>query len=106
MSAADRLLRIGDAVQARDRAAAAEPDLPPAPARPTPAKVRQTVDLTGERHQDLAHWKLETALALGRAAAEVSTQAVLVAAVEAILEDQRVARAVRLRLEHRAGGER
>lgn len=101
MSAADRLLQLGGAVQARDRAAAAEPELPPTPARPVPEKVRQTVDLTGERHQDLARWKLETALALGVAAAEVSTQAVLAAVVDALLDDQRVARAVRMRLERR-----
>ncbi len=98
MTAADRLLQLGDAVASRDRAAAAVP-VPPTRPRQLPDKVRQTVDLTGRRHQDLARWKLEAALALGRSAAEVSTQAVLAAAVEALLEDERVGRAVRLRLE-------
>ena len=98
MSAGERLLQLGHAVAARDRGPA-EPDRPPAPARELPGKVRQTVDLSGARHQDLARWKLETALALGRSAGEVSTQAVLAAAVDAIVEDERVARAVRLRLE-------
>ncbi len=98
-SAAEKLLALGDAVAPRDRAAAAEPEPVPAPARVVPEKVRQTVDLTGARHQDLARWKLETALALGRGAAEVSTQAVLAAAVDVLLDDPRVARAVRVRLE-------
>lgn len=93
---------------ARDRAAALRKRDAPEPAveeqRPTPAtrpapvkKVRQTVDLTGDRHQDLATWRLETAVALGRT--RLTTQDVLAAMVDVLLDDPGTARRVRARLE-------
>jgi len=92
---------------ARDRAAALRKrDAPepaveetPAPAtRPAPTKkVRQTVDLPGERHQALATWRLETAVALGRT--RLTTQDVLSAMVDVLLDDPGTARRVRARLE-------
>jgi hypothetical protein len=89
---------------ARDRAAqlrkrdqpAVEPE--PAPAPPVrPAKVRQTVDLTGDQHAALAAWRLDTALQLGRT--RLTTQDVLAAAVAVLLDDDTVARRIRAHLE-------
>lgn len=90
---------------ARDRAAqlrkrdqpAPEPEQP-APAPPVrPAKVRQTVDLTGDQHAALAAWRLDTALQPGRT--RLTTQDVLAAAVAVLLDDEQVARRIRAHLE-------
>lgn len=94
-TARDRAARIAK----RDTPAAEETG--PAPeirAQADPRKkVRQTVDLTHQRHMELAAWRMETALALGRT--RITTQEVLAAAVEAILRDPTVARHVRAQLE-------
>jgi hypothetical protein len=93
---------------ARDRAAALrkrdapepEPEKPVTPPPAPPKKVRQTFDLPGARHQELAAWKLETALALGRS--QLSVQDILSAMVDVLLTDDIVARRVRARLEAQA----
>lgn len=96
MSRAEELRARGSAIQARDRPAVVEePAAPPAPARTRP--VRQTVDLSPGRHTELATWRLDTALQLGRT--RLTTQDVLAAAIDALLEDDVVARRVRARLE-------
>lgn len=99
---------------ARDRAAALRKrDAPPPAAEPEvptererlqeirdqadARKVRQTVDLTRARHQALAVWRLETAVALGRT--RLTTQDVLAAAVDLLLDDPTVARRIRAHLE-------
>lgn len=97
MSAADRLRALGGAVQERDRQVE-EPA--PEPREPdVKDSVRQTVDLTGQRHLDLALWKMETAIEQRRPPKEISTQVVLAALVDVMLDDPRVGRAVRRRLE-------
>ncbi len=93
---------------ARDRAAALRKrDAPPPPAEeekpttppraPRTRPVRQTVDLAPHRHHELAAWRMETALALGKS--RLTTQDVLSAAVDVLLDDPTVARRVRARLE-------
>lgn len=77
-----------------------KPETEPAP-RPTRTKpVRQTVDLTPQAHAALGTWRLETALALGLG--RLSTQDILAAAVDVLVEDETVGRRVRARLEHEA----
>lgn len=88
-----------EALRKRDtpQPAAEQPD-PAIRAKADPQKkVRQTVDLTHQRHVELAAWRMETALALGRT--RITTQDVLRAAVDAILRDPTVARHVRAQLE-------
>jgi hypothetical protein len=90
---------------ARDRAAklrrrdAPPPEETPVPKqRPEPPKkVRQTVDISGERHLQLAAWKFDTALTLGRS--RLSVQDVLSATIDVLLDDEQMARRVRARLE-------
>ena len=67
------------------------------PARP--AKVRQTVDLTRERHEEFARWRLTTALALDQT--RLTTQDALAALVDVLLDDEQVQRRVHRRLEIR-----
>lgn len=84
--------------QIRQRDAPVEEQAPAPRERPAPpAKVRQTVDLTGVRHLELGAWRLDTALQLGRT--RLTTQDVLAAAVDVLLDDDMVARRVRARLE-------
>ena len=64
-----------------------------------PVYGRQTVDLTFERHQEFARWRLSTALALGRN--RLTTQDALAALVDCVLDDETVARRVQRRLEIR-----
>lgn len=88
-----RSAKAAEAESARDET--------PAPAtRPTDTagkKVRQTVDLTIDRHKGLGAWRLDTALALGRT--RLTTQDVLAAAVDVLLTDEQMQRRVRFRLE-------
>lgn len=63
-------------------------------------KVRQTVDLPTDTHRGLATWRLSTAITLGRT--RLSTQDVLHALVEVLLQDETVARLVRTHLEDEA----
>ena len=65
--------------------------------RALPAKVRQTVDLTGEADAAFAAWRLDAALNLGRR--RLTTQAALAALVDVLLADQQVARRVLKHLE-------
>lgn len=91
-----RSLRERSAKAAEAESAASEK----AQTRPTPEanrKVRQTVDLVPEKHQALAAWRLDTALALART--RLTTQDVLRAAVDVVLADDATARRVRIRLE-------
>lgn len=97
MSAAEQLRARTRAIQGRDRPAEPEPEpaAPRPPARTRP--VRQTVDLPAAQHAALAAWRHDTALQLART--RLTTQDVLAAAVAALLEDDLVARRVRLRIE-------
>lgn len=97
MSTAEDLRRRAASIQARDRPATTPAAAAAAPAA-LPAAVRQTVDITGEQHQALNAWKLETALALGRSR-PLTTQDALAAMVAVLLDDESVARRVRARLE-------
>ncbi len=96
-AAADLRARAG-AIQARDRPAPVDEIAPPP--RPVEARtrpVRQTVDLPPEQHASLAAWRLDTALQLGRT--RLTTQDVLAAVIDVLLDDDTVARRVRARLE-------
>jgi hypothetical protein len=68
-----------------------------AAARPAERKkVRNTVDLAADEQHALKSWQNETAFALGQ---RVTTQDVLRAAVQVLLEDETVARGVRAKLD-------
>jgi hypothetical protein len=70
---------------------------PAARARPVERKkVRNTVDLAAEEQHALKTWQNETAFALSR---RVTTQDVLRAAVQVLLEDETVAGRVRAKLD-------
>lgn len=92
---------------AKLQARRAETDAPPPD--PVPAadpagsgkKVRQTVDLSAERHAELAMWRIDAAVRLGRST--LSNQDTLRALVEVMLEDEATARRVRAKLERLNG---
>lgn len=92
-SARDRAAQLRKRDQPETEETPKQRPAPPQRTRP----VRQTVDLAPDRHAELAAWRLDTALQLGRT--RLTTQDVLSAAVEALLEDETVARRVRARLE-------
>lgn len=98
-SARDRARSLRDRAAAAAEAESARAEAAPAvrPAEDAGRKVRQTVDLTLDRHKQLGAWRLDTALALGRT--RLTTQDVLSAAVDVLLTDESVARRVRHRLE-------
>ncbi|MEU7817041.1 hypothetical protein [Pseudonocardia sp. NPDC049154] len=93
-----RSLRARDVKPGEDDSGPAETPDPKIRERSDPnRRVRQTVDLSEQRHKELAAWRMETALALG--VTRVTTQDVLAAAVNAILRDPTVARHVRAQIE-------
>lgn len=96
MSTAEQLRARTGRIQARDRpAAVAQPAPDPAPQRTKP--VRQTFDLSPDQHRDLAAWRLETAVQLGRTG--LSHQDLMTAVVAVLLAEESVARRVRAHLE-------
>ena len=107
MSAAEQLRARARAIADRDRPPAPERAAGPEPA-PERGPVRQTVDVSAERHDELATWRIETALALGRRpgrsnAVGLTVQELLVAVVDVLLDDPSVARRVRAHLEMGGG---
>ena len=97
MSRAADLRARAAAIQARDHPAPVEAPAPAAPADVRTDPVRQTFDVPPEEHLRLAHWRLDAALQLGRKS--VSAQALYEAMATVLLEDETVARRVRLHLE-------
>lgn len=91
-----RSLRSRDAKPAADEPAAPEPPAT-VPDAGKPRKVRQTVDLTQQRHRDLAAYRMDTALALGRT--RLTTQDVLAHMVELVLTDPQTSRKLRQLME-------
>lgn len=88
---------LAGAIQARDRPAPAADVPAPRAAEVRTKPVRHTVDVAPDTSDAFAAWRLETALALGRA--RVTTQDVLETVIAALLDDDTVARRVRARLE-------
>jgi hypothetical protein len=72
-------------------------DAPPAPARAVPDKVRQTFDVSGRDHLRAAALRMETAVTLGRT--QLTAQDFYSAMLAEVLDNDDVARRVRLRLE-------
>jgi len=96
-SAADRLRARADEIRDREQQPVAEPA--PAGERPPPRTrpFRQTVDIPPAQHLALAQWRMETAVQLGRS--RLTNQDVLSATISVLLEDESMARKVRIALE-------